>query len=327
MAAIPAVALPFSLSQISDQQYGPETVLYTWGPGTLASGNTPVFRVSRWNKSSGPMLLCESNYVAATQAAGVQLVWTVDNTNTNSAQGWTSGMRSGVQANRDFHVSALNTFGLTLVNSSGAAIDNFQLNYTVTVRPLTMAEKLLRGLQLSDQDQLDLANLKSQQGMTPLQGLQIAVQSGLLPRPDRYFYDTVWAGRRLRDNLDAVPWTLDSTTTNNTITLSPPNSQTVQVLEGFAIEGAPDCVVMVERDGQPNYLSFNANALAAADDAPIPLWVPSLDDLVISVSGTATTVNLWPIVANYATSERLLAHLQQNISNLETYAKVRAGWL
>lgn len=325
--AISAVALPFTSSQIQSQRYGTETVVYTWGPNTLPMGQTPVFRVSSWNKSGGPLLECRSTYLAASQVDGVQFIWTEDNATTNTAQGWVSGLRAGVQANPGLDVSALNTFGLTLNNTTGAAIADFQLNYTVTVHPLTMAEKLMRGIALSDQDYLDLKALGMQQGQSALEGLQNDVLGGLLPRSPEWFRQAVWDGRRVRDNPNAVPTLLDATSTGNTINLQPPSTAIVQVLRGIAVENAPNCVVTVERDGQPDYVTLNAEALVAADDLAIPLWVPSTDYLTISVYGAATTVYLRPIVANYATSSRLLAHMQQQTVPIKTYAKVRAGWL
>jgi hypothetical protein len=319
--------VPMSSSQIDYAQYGRETLTYTWGPATLAVGQTTVFDLSEWNNRPGqPRKVLVLEAIAATQNSQVQATWTADSNPSNPAQGWTDAMPAGLRFMR-VRARARKRLSLRLNNQSGAAINNFQFNYVVTVERYPVARDLLEGVSLSQADQELMPLIAAQNGVGGLARVQNAVTQGQLPVPWERLLDLILIGRELGMPTTAVPMHLQiaAGSANPTQTIPIPGSQ-VGVLWGLAVEGAPAGVVVnVSRDQNTDYVGVNGAAFAGADDAPWPFFVPAVSSFVLTASGSATTVPVRPDIRLYKLSDLLALHLELTQQPTSLYAQVRAG--
>ena len=317
----------FGRDQIAQARYGYERVTYTWGPGTLGTGLTPVFDVSGWNPTDDPAqkaVVLEA--IAVTQNPAVQLIWTYDGSSSNVAQGWTDAFPAGLRP-YTLHAQAVSRISLAVNNVSGSAITGFQLNYTVSVRLLTVAEKLLYGYPLSPADLDALKTLPPVDGQDGLQQVQALVAKGTLPIDFRSrTYDALFANRRLPDLGVAVPQHLTIPTGGSSATQAIPVARgQYGLLVAMGVEGQPTVTLSIDRDSDLGYWQFNGAAVAAADDAPLNAFIPFKERLVINVLGSPGTYAIRPYVLSLAPSDLLTLHLRLSTTPRANYAKVVVG--
>jgi hypothetical protein len=322
------VANVFSPAQITAARYGREIVPYTWGPALLPKGTTTVFDVSSWTGPNSPDKIVALVWVAATQNAGVQLVWNYDGQQSNAGQGYTDAMQAGLVP-AQINAWAANRLALQIVNSSGAAIANFQLNYAVMVWELPTSYDDLLGYAPSAEDTLLLNSLPAaKDGTTAAQQLAQLVNKGTLPIAWVETYNHLWANRRLPDPPNSVPRhvTTASALLPSSFTVPIPTG-TVGVLEEIGFEGQPAGVLLtVDRDLDTAYVSVNAAAIARTDDAPMAAWVPATSSFTFNVSGGVGTYALYPKVRLYGLSELLALQLGTAKTPAINYGKVRSGF-
>ena len=316
----------FGLDQISAARYRDEELLYTFGPATLGVGVTTVFDVSAWNPSDDPgQKVAILTSLAATQNSGVQLLWTYDGQASNQAQGWTDALPAGL---RPWHLraQAASRLSLAINNQTGAAINNFQLNYTIRVKALTVAEKLLYGYTLSDQDQTALNAIPPQNGENGLAQVRSLLQKGTLPIDFRRTVDALFLNRRQPDYGDSIPLhiTIPVNSTSGQVSIPIRNGQ-YGILTELGVEGAPSVTVSLDRDSDYQYMVVNGAAFASANDAPARIWVPAKSKYVLRVTGSPGTYAIRPTILILTPSDLLTLHLGQGTTPAVSYAKVVAG--
>jgi hypothetical protein len=316
----------FELKQIQVARYGRETVPYTWGPATLLSGATPIFDISDWNPGDETDKIVVLDSIAATQNANVQLLVSYDGQQWDPAQGWTDAMPKGLVP---IAVNAWAARRLALsVNNTGAAIPNFQLNYTVTVWKLPISYEQMLGYAPSQADMDLLASLPADaNGTTAAAQLTALLQKGTQPISWVRTLDALFYNRRLPDLGVAVPRhvTTASALFPSSFNMRVPPGQ-VGVLEGIGFEGQPASVVLsIDRDSDIGYVQVNAAAIARSDDMPLGAWVPATDHFTFNVSGAVGTFTMYPIVRAYKLSDLLAIHLGIQKTPATSYAKVGVG--
>ena len=124
--------------------------LYTFGPvATLAAGTTSIFSAESWTPQDSPEWMAELVAIWVTQNAGVQVSWIADNQtyNQGNALGFTDAAPGGV---RRLPVYARAVRQLSMTVRAAAPVANFQLNYEIVFRKLTLADQLLYGYAPSD---------------------------------------------------------------------------------------------------------------------------------------------------------------------------------
>lgn len=314
----------FDIGQVERARYGRETQVYTWGPAALPAGQTTVFDVSQWNKG-GTDKIVVLEAVAATQNTNVQLVWSYDGQQSNIAQGWTDALRAGLRPNPVRAVAA-NRIALTINNQSGAVVNNFQLNYWITVWSIPAAYRLLLGYELTPQDEAALAQLPPQDGQSPLQQIQALIRKGTLPIAWDRQLDALWKNRRVADVGGFVPHHVmtANATAPATFSVRVPQGH-VLVLEAIGVEGQPAVQIAIDRDSDVEYLQVNGAAIAQADDAPLGVWIPATDHFTFNVSGAVGTFALRPEGGLYRLSDLLALHLGIARSPAALAAKVQVG--
>lgn len=282
-----AYVVPFSQSQAFAAKYWYEKLQYTWGPQTLAGGatpvNTPIFSVSRVNRTEIPQWVAELSNIGATQNASVALDFTFDRHRIPalSSQGFTNAMPAGLRSMLPDAVGATGSMSLTAQNSSGGSIANFQFNYQVAMRRLTVADKLVAGIDKFTADELEALNDKS----IDVRGL---IDKGIghpIPIEDQI--------RRTYKNRAKVDFRLlhvDASTSDAaflTIRASEFGQDRFLVLRELAIEGGAAVTVSVDRDDDINYMGVNGAAFAEADDRPWDVFIPALHYLTFHIQATA----------------------------------------
>jgi len=327
----------FQRSSIDAAIYGFERVWYTWGPATLPAGITPVFDVSNWNPTSTVSKICTLDRIAVTQNSGVQLLWTYDGKQSNSSQGWTDAFPSGLRPYK-LNAQAAKRLTLAINNTTGSSISNFQLNYAVSVKVLSVAEELLYGFALSEEDIRVVSSLdhvsQGRQQVTAMSEIKDLLQKGTLPIAWVRTYDALFANRIMPDDTSAIPFHLTipaggAGTTSTTYNIRV-ESGMVYVVHGIALEGAPSVILYVDRDSNYQYVTVNGPAFAQSDDQPWDVWIPFQSHLSVyyatpsALSSPATFPGRLEI-ARYKMSDLLGLRLRLTNSPATSYAKVRAG--
>lgn len=190
------------------------------------------------------------------------------------------------------------TLSLNLINNSGTAVANFQMNYLGAVKTLTTADKVLRNLPLTPQDQA-LAH-KYQIGK---QGFRPLALSRML--------EQVWYSRILTQEVRGYYQNVSSTAT--TLANVTPGADELLVLTEIAIGGVTlgnQVTLTVQRDDNVNYVSILGDNMSLSQ--PFPVWIPATRGMSFGLSS---------ITANNNVAVRLtLAHLR-----LSTVLRVMTG--
>lgn len=350
------MAAAFSVTQAQLARYAYEELVYTAGPlpsPGLPAGVLPLFTAENWNRSGQPTWQAAIRMLQAQQNPGVTIGWQADQAAllNQSQTGATSALRAGTRQTRTF-VPAVAKLALSLTNSSGAAIANWQTNYSIAMRRLTAAEKLLaqtEGLtdpayQFTAEEkqallQLDMMNSQGQVTKSGLTQLSELVQKGTLPHSVERLKETIWRDRDTQSSADL--WAVAASTGDNPWTtylaqMDPtnPTKGRFLVLTDVALEGAPGVVLTVDRDGQTGYVQVNGAAYAQSDDEPWHFWVPALDHLAFHLTlapgAEPTTAYVRLRVLTLEMSDVLavlfgrVSHPSQ-LSNPKTYYKTLVG--
>ncbi len=344
----------FGTNQAQGAKYHYERLVYTLGSTALATGKTPVFTAQQWNRmgSTYPEWQARLEWFEVTQNADVTLQWTADPQNTRGVQnpGFTYAARNGEQRQR-LLIEGVQQLDLNLNNTSGSAIDSFQLNYAVGMRHLLAADKLMRqqaglsGYSLTKNEE-DAAVQLGFGVQTPSgfawtdKGIEGLVNKGTLPLGIDRMMDAIYKNRILSESTEL--WYPQSSTADNPFAtynanLSGLAKGTFPVLTGIAIENAPNVNVAVDRDGQLGYMNVNGPAYVQADDQMWDCWIPALNYLTFHVinntgNSAAANVGIRLRIATVAMSE-VLAILYGRIitvteaANPHAYYKTLMGLL
>jgi hypothetical protein len=334
---MPAVANAFSAEQVARTLFADETVTYTWGPQSLPVGDTTVFDEQDWNGSSPDRVAILTGY-SATQSPGVRVLWTADDTNSNEGQGYTDAAPGGLYPVH-LHAAAVTHLALVIRNNSGAAIANFQLNYTVRVRRLLVTEKLaLPSSALSAEDEAALAAVPVQPNQpTALALAQQAVARGARPGPLDAYYDAFVRSQEVTSDIQATPWHFAIGATNTYVDLPigvPPGMllELGRIVPAAAYADAP--ILTVTRDSQQiqnsGFVAVNLAAAAGPANQPFgperPFRVYAKTNMLLRLYGTAgSTYAVWPETRLYRRTPLLDATLDIGAKAGPDWGRVRAG--
>lgn len=283
-----AQAIPFSQAQAFAAKYWYERLQYTFGPTTVPTGITPVAVANKINRQQTPQWLAKIDKVAATQNANVLLDYQFDSRRIQAQadQGYTDAMPSGVRVVNILELPAKDRLALSVVNNTGAPVPSYQLNYQVTMKRLTVADKLLYGItQFTQEEQEALADRS-----IDVQGL---FEKGLVPIPESAQIERTYRNRVVfatERTLHVQATTSD--TAFLTIRASEGGPDTFLVLRSIAIEGAANVVISVDRDDDINYMGVNGAAFVDGDDRPWDVFVPALNFLTFHIQATAPVANV-----------------------------------
>jgi len=286
-----AYTVPFGQSQAFAAKYWYEKLQYTWGPQTLSGGaapvDTPIFSVSRLNRTDVPLWAAEFSGLAATQNADVSLDFAFDRHRIPALvnQGFTDVMPAGLRIMLPDPIRAIGNISLVARNASGGDIAAFQLNYQVAMRRLTVADKLVMGIDKFTAEELEALNDKS----IDVRGL---VEKGIHPIP---IEDQIRRTYKNRARVDFRLLHVDASTSDTaflTVRASEFGSDRFLVLRELAVEGGAAVVVSVDRDDDYNYMGVNGPAFAEADDRPWDVFVPALSHLTFHIQAAASVTDV-----------------------------------
>jgi hypothetical protein len=331
------VAGAFTLDQITRTIFADEWVTYTLGPISLPVGDTVVYDVRGWNGTS-PDREVILTAVAGTQNAGVRLIWTADDVPSNEGQGWADAWPGSLYPLRLWGRSVDHS-ALVLRNTNAAAVPNYQLNYTVRVRTLLVADKVLwyPGAPLSAADQAVLAQIPVGPGEPPaIDQVRQAVALGRRPPKPGLYHAAYLEGREATTDRQSTPW-------HFVVGNSGYADLSVRVDAGTVLElvrlvpaaaYADQPILTVTRDNQQVANGgFVAVNLAAAvgppaqpfgPDPPYRVYAQSL--MLLRLYGTpGSTYAVWPELNTYQRSTLGDAALDIGARTGPYYARVRAG--
>lgn len=284
-----ASVVQFSQGQAFAAKYWYERLQYTAGPATVNTGTNPVFSVNAINKTETPLWVATLEKIAATQNASVALDISFDRRRIPAlaTQGFTDSLPSGVR-DEFVHFPAVKNMQLLLVNNGASPVSNFQLNYQVSMRRLTVADKLVLGINSFTKDEMDALNDES----INVRGL---VERGVLPIPIEAQIERTY--RNLLLYTDTRLMHVDATTVDQsflTIRALESGPDTFIVLREIAVEGAQPVIISVDRDEDYNYMAVTGAAFVNGDDQPWDVFVPALNYLTFHIQA-ATTIAAVPV--------------------------------
>lgn len=285
-----ATQVPFSQQQAFAAKYWYERLQYTWGPRDVSAGATvPAFSVQRINKTEIPEWSATLSGVAATQNSNLALGFSFDNRSIPAlaGQGQTNALPAGVREEDFLWLPAVRSLALHVQNQNlGAALNNIQLNYQVVLRRLTVADKLLLGIEQFTQDEQDALNEKSLD-------VRALVEKGTHPIPSAAQIERTYANRLLFSTVRLLHVDADTADTSFlTVRSSEAGPGTFLVLRELAVEGGANVVVSVDRDDDYNYMGVNGAAFVEADDRPWDVFVPALNFLTFHIQAPAPVADV-----------------------------------
>jgi hypothetical protein len=267
-----ANVVSFGQPQAFAAKYFYEKVPYTWGPQTINPTVTPIsaVSVSKINSKETPSWMAILESYALTQNPNVAIGFKFDRYSNplTTFMGFTDAMPAGVRRVDSF-MPAVNSLSIDLKNSGTSPVSNFQFNYWIGMKKLTVADKLLMGIEQftkDEQDALAKTNIRDlvREGKRPLsveEHLHLAYSGRFLARESKLHH-------------------VDVGTSDSVFAICRPSDYrpgAVLVLRGIAVEGAPNIVISVDRDDDLNYVGLNGSAFVDADDRYWDMWVPALD--------------------------------------------------
>lgn len=273
----------FSVSQAKISKHWYEKIPYTFLGNVPIGRPTSIFSVSDISHATNSTKMSFLSQLAATQKPGVQLQLGHD-TGIQSLD--TGGFPANLQplyAEENEGMRSVKRVSLAIQNNTGATVDNFQTNYTVAMKNLTTADKVLRGIALTSQDvQLQSKFQIRDQGIRPL-----AIETSLA----RSFWGHV---------LDEVLLTYSLPTQTFEITVDNVNATGGEylILNSIAAS-APignQVVLNISRDDDTNYGQVLADNMTL--ESPLHVWVPAVRSLTITMSAQVQ-MNSVPIRISY----------------------------
>ena len=265
----------FDGAQAQLTKYFYERLPYTFFSPSLPLGKTTIFTASDLSASTQGKKMGITAGLATTQAALVSLVAeSASNPEVTATAGYPP-LLGQTDNGPDDGIRSTGALGLYVTNSSGAAVANFQTNYTVAVKQLTVADKILRGLSRSPRE----AELEHK--------FQIANQ-GLYPISISRMLENLWLSRITSKRPYAYqgPATVASTTLTNLV----PLSGEILVVTSIAMGGVPvgnQVSLTIQRDTDLNYVSILGDNLSL--DKPMSVWIPATKSLSFALSAVTTT--------------------------------------
>ena len=156
----------FGMAAVRQARYWYERFAYTGGPLSVPPGLSTVFAVSGWNQGRDETLQAELDAIAVSRNGALQLRVIADPH--DALNGGEPVDSMALPVGLEWHLlqaTAHDTLHLQLINTSASAIADLSLNYTVTLRRLTAADKLLlqhaglRGAPLTAEEEQALKQL------------------------------------------------------------------------------------------------------------------------------------------------------------------------
>ena len=207
-----------------------------------------------------------------------------------------------------------------LVNNSGAVIAGpLQFNYSAAVKQMSVAEKIMRGLPLSQQEQaLQQKYQLGNRGLFP-----ISIDTAL----DKAFLSRVVSSFEYADLVNF------STSLQSISNESPQNDHEMLVITSIAAEAAAqsNATITITRDSDENYVQILADNMSI--NRPFDCWIPAMHSINVQIQATGAVNNV-PIRIQYKRirlSTLILAMfglLHTNSASpkdQELYNQVRAG--
>ncbi len=262
--------------------------LYTFGPVvTLAAGTTAIFSAESWTPPDSPEWMAELVAIWVTQNAGVQVSWTADNQpyNQGKSLGFTDAAPGGL---RRLPVYARAVRQLSMTVTAAAAVNNFQLNYEIVFRKLTLADQILYGYTPSDALQ-GIVNAGNIGGLAAVQNL---VDKGTAPIPWRAQDDRTLL--RLGDHTASGLYhvTASPTTAGTLFLTATRTGNEFLALDEIATPAASAITLLGTRDQDTNLVQVNGAAFGQADYQPWPMRYFAQTRINFAAAATTTLQNV-----------------------------------
>lgn len=216
-----------------------------------------------------------------------------------------------------FYLFALDTFIFNIFNNSGANISNFAYRYSFFLAKPTIADKIFRGISLTDEERTIAEELD----------LTVDIEEGVFPLPLETYTERVFKPSTLRTKT----WTGDVTTDGADIAKEYSPLGEILVLKSIACDKPPDATYTTELKltvDDNDFLDIRAWAMSSAT-TDVPFFVPAIDSFAIRAE-TNTAVSNFSVRYTFATVKltkylQMLLGLIPEEEDTDLAKKIRAG--
>lgn len=262
---------------VRNSKYWWELLPYTYLATSLGTGNNQVFNVSSIRAASQNGKAVFLGNIAATQSANVNL--TIQRGNqTRQIPTQTLPPNLGVilpQSDDGESIKSVDALGINVQNNSGAAVSNYQVNYTAGTKTLTVLEKKMLGVPLTAGEQALVKQEKlDARYMQPIP-INESIKRAFLGR-------VTWA--------EPLGYQTSTTATSTTIDNKVPTNGEILVVVGIAASTTLGDQVQInlDRDGEDAYVSIYADNMSLNE---YPMWMPVTEHLTIRAQSATNTTN------------------------------------
>lgn len=309
----------FTKQQVLSARYWYEKIPYTYFTSSLATGSTPLYVVTDIAKtdSVAKMAILQNLSTSATTSENLSIIATHGSSRDNILPYTFPTFPQPVLSGEDEGMKSIHRAELSLVNNTGAAIDNLQMNYSVAIKRLNIAEKIFYGIGLTQEEQ-DLAGK-----------LHLSVGGGMRPLAISEFLKRAFWGHVL----DTKTYTLAVSSSDGPILSLTPGRDELFVVTSIASNATVGNQVLLtmNRDQDLNYVQVLADNMDL--DHPLDMWMPFTSRMDLSISAQTQTSNVpvrltVQIIQKSVVIRTLLGEISLgNLSgeDLNLYNQVRTG--
>ncbi len=325
----------FNQADALQAKMGIERRWYTAGPVTLEPGPTPIFSANNWTDPRAPVWLARLRRIAATQNANVQLYWGFDKQTANASQyqGYTDAFPANLQT-LSVDAPAVSSLSLTAVNLTTSPITDFQLNYQIEMKRLSVAEKFAFGYGLTAADLEILSALPvGSDGKSGQQQVQDLVEKGSAPLSIDTLRLLYIDNQSLGDSTasGALHATANAYSGGTAFLNIPVKSDEVLIVRKIGITNGASAILYVDRDEDVGYETLTGAAFAQTNPAYFwDVFIPARQNIMLrAYAASSTEISLFVGVKRYRLSDILktlfgFATSPTAVPGI-TYAQVLAG--
>lgn len=281
--------MDFGDGQIKLARYWYEKLAYTHYEPTLATGSTNIFSVTDVTRAAGEPRLAILQNLAATQAASVGLILQHAAGRRETATQALPASLGAVLSHDEEGARASHGMQMSASNTSGATVSDFQINYTVSVKSLTVAEKMFLGFPLTTEDAAlrDQFHLPENGGMRP-----ISVSESIR----RVYYGQI---------VDESLYAGEYSSSDGTLFQINPSAGELLIITGLASNATVgnEVSLTLNRDGNSGYMQVLADNMSLT--TPLPLWIPVQNNASLQISAKTATANV-PVRMSVLTVKKTL---------------------
>lgn len=307
--------------QIQNAKYWYEKVPYTFNGNFILGQNAPIFQVNNVATASKNSKIAIVSDLAPNHLANFLVVINTMGTSRQMATDAFPGNLAPVLTRVGSGFRSTGFLSLGVQNNTGAAVNNYAINYACAVKTLTTADKILRGLPLTARDMFLQTKFQlSNNGLRPLD---------LDETLKRAFWSQVIDEQVFAYEVDATAG--QQTPVDN----QQPQSGEILIITSIGVSATAGngVTLNIDRDQEIGYVSVLADNMSIVNRSDA--WIPLTERFRSYLTATTTTNNVEVMITALRVRRSMLIDIMFGMvnattltgANLEMFDQVEAGVL